>query len=227
VHPVIELGSALKKRGHRATVITNPFFEQQARDAGLDFLALGTVQEAEAIIADPRLWHPTKSFACIAERAILPNIAPLYHIIRERRIANTVVAASALSFGARAAQEKLGVPLASVHLAASDDPQHGGWRAPRTPADGRECAPVRQASSVLARGQAVDRSRSGTSDQFLSKQSRPASSQPHPGRLCSLAAADDWAFRRVVCSCSARLATAHAHRGLRTARGQRTPDREP
>lgn len=111
VHPVIELGSALKKRGHRATVITNQFFEQQARDAGLDFAALGTVQEAEAIIADPRLWHPTKSFDCIAERAILPNIVPLYHIIRERRTANTVVAASGLSFGARIAQEKLGVPL--------------------------------------------------------------------------------------------------------------------
>src|SRR6516162_6590052 len=116
VHPVIELGSALKKRGHRATVITNPFFEQQVHDAGLDFAALGTVQEAEGIIADPRLWHPTKSFDCIAERAILPNIAPLYHIIRERQAANTVVAASGLSFGARIAQEKLGVPLASVHL---------------------------------------------------------------------------------------------------------------
>ena len=116
VHPVIGLGSALKKRGHHVTVISNQFFEQQVRDAGLNFAALGTVQEAEAIIADPRLWHPTKSFDCIAERAILPNIAPLYNIIRERQAANTVVAASGLSFGARIAQEKLGVPLASVHL---------------------------------------------------------------------------------------------------------------
>jgi rhamnosyltransferase subunit B len=116
VHPVIELASALKKRGHRATIITNQFFAQQVRDADLDFAALGTIQEAEAIIADPRLWHPTRSFDCIAERAILPNIVPLYHIIRERRAANTVVAASGLSFGARIAQEKLGVPLASVHL---------------------------------------------------------------------------------------------------------------
>src|SRR5215831_7868308 len=74
VHPVIELGSALRKRGHRATIVTNPFFEQQVRDAGLDFVALGTVQEAEAIIADTRLWHPTKSFACIAEHVLIPNI---------------------------------------------------------------------------------------------------------------------------------------------------------
>ena len=58
VHPVIELGTALRNRGHRATVATNQFFEQQVRDAGLDFVALGTVEKAEQIIADPRLWHP-------------------------------------------------------------------------------------------------------------------------------------------------------------------------
>lgn len=116
VHPVIALGTALQKRGHHATVITNQFFEQQVRDAALDFVALGSIREAEEAIADPRLWHPTKSFACIVERAILPNVERLFHIIRERQKPNTVVAASALCFGARIAQEKLGIPLASVHL---------------------------------------------------------------------------------------------------------------
>jgi rhamnosyltransferase subunit B len=119
VHPLIELGTALKKRGHHATVITNQFFERQVRDAGLDFVALGTVQEAEEIITDPRLWHPTKSFACIVERAIVPNIERLYHIIRDRQSSKTVVAASGLCFGARIAQEKLRVPLATVHLQPS------------------------------------------------------------------------------------------------------------
>ena len=82
-------------------------------------MALGTVEEAEQIIADPRLGHPTKSFACIVERAIMPNIERLYDIIRERQSSNTVVAASGLCFGARIAQEKLGVPLATVHLQPS------------------------------------------------------------------------------------------------------------
>src|SRR5262245_57938833 len=116
VHPVIALGTSLQERGHRATIITNEFFEQQVRDASLGFVALGTIREAEEAIADPRLWHPTKSFACVVERAIVPNIDRLYHIIRERRKPNTVVAASALCFGARIAHEKLGIPLASVHL---------------------------------------------------------------------------------------------------------------
>src|SRR5215467_7378667 len=101
VHPIIAFGTALQKRGHRATVITNQFFEPQVRNAGLDFVALGTTREAEETIADPRLWHPTKSFACIVERAIAPNIDRLYQTIQGRRKPNTVVAASALCFGAR------------------------------------------------------------------------------------------------------------------------------
>jgi rhamnosyltransferase subunit B len=116
VHPVIELGTALQKRGHRATIVTNPWFEQQVLDGGLGFIAMGTVEEAEATVADPRLWHATKSFDCIVERVILPNIARLYRIIEERRAPNTVVAASGLCFGARIAQERLGVPTATVHL---------------------------------------------------------------------------------------------------------------
>jgi UDP:flavonoid glycosyltransferase YjiC (YdhE family) len=116
VHPVIALGTALRERGHHAAVVTNQYFEQQVRDAGLDFVALGTIQEAAEIIGDPRLWHPTRSFACLVERAIVPNIERLYRIIQDRHSVNTVVAASGLCFGARIAQEKLGVPLATVHL---------------------------------------------------------------------------------------------------------------
>ena len=116
VHPVIELGMELKRRGHRATVVTNEFFEQQARDAGLEFVTLGTLREAEATIADPRLWHPTKSFDCIVERAIVPNIERLYRVIQDRQSPGMVVAASGLCLGARIAYDKLRVPLATVHL---------------------------------------------------------------------------------------------------------------
>ena len=119
VHPVIELGLALRKRGHQATVVTNEFFGDQIRASGLEFIAMGTMREGEEIIADPRLWHPTKSFECIAERVMLPNIARLYEIIREHRASNTVVAASGICLGARVAQEKLGVHLATVQLQPS------------------------------------------------------------------------------------------------------------
>jgi len=116
VHPAIELGIGLRQRGHRATVVTHPYFEQQIRDAGLEFVAVGREANVDELLRDPRLWHPTKSFGFIAEHAILPAIEPLYRIIEQRQSRELVVAASGISFGARVAQEKLGVPTATVHL---------------------------------------------------------------------------------------------------------------
>jgi rhamnosyltransferase subunit B len=227
VHPVIELGNALKRRGHRATVITNQFFEQQVRDASLDFAALSTVQEAEAIIADPRLWHPTKSFDCIAERAILPNIVPLYHIIRERRTANTVVAASGLSFGARIAQEKLGVPLASVHLQpAMIRSLVDGGRPGRLPMDASVPRFVKQALFWLVDKLWIDRVLDPPINSFRSSLGLPRVNRilgdyVHSPQL-TIGLFAEW-FAPVQPDWPPK----HAHRGLRTARRQRTPEREP
>lgn len=116
LNPMVELGVALKTRGHKVTVIANALFERQVTGAGLGFVELGTIKEAEAIFADPRLLHPRKSWECVAERVILPFVEPLYQIIRERLQPNTVVAASGWCFGARIAQEKLKVHLATIHL---------------------------------------------------------------------------------------------------------------
>ncbi len=116
VHPTIALGLALKARGHRATILTNEFFAAQIRSTGLDYIPFGTIAEGEKALADPRLWHPTKGFACVAEHVFVPNIRRLYRLIEEHRNAHTVVAASGPCLGARVANEKLGVPLATIHL---------------------------------------------------------------------------------------------------------------
>jgi rhamnosyltransferase subunit B len=70
-------------------------------------------------MADPRLWHPRKGFGSIVEKAMLPNIPRLYRIIEEQRGPGMVVAATTLCLGARVAQEKLGVPTATIHLQPS------------------------------------------------------------------------------------------------------------
>jgi rhamnosyltransferase subunit B len=116
VHPVIGLGRALRARGHEVAVVTNELFSGQVRASGLEFVQLGTRAGAEALMGDPRLWNLWRGFGVIAEGAILPNIRPLYEIIAERRGPSTVVAATTLCLGARVAQEKLGVPTASIHL---------------------------------------------------------------------------------------------------------------
>ena len=119
VHPVLALGLALQSRGHQASVLTNPLFQNLIERHGVGFLPLGTLEDARATIADPDLWHPRKGFEVVARRAILPAMADVYRHIERHADDHTVVAASGIAFGARIAQERLGVPTATVHLQPS------------------------------------------------------------------------------------------------------------
>jgi rhamnosyltransferase subunit B len=114
---MIGLGLALQARGHRVTILTNAYFEELIEKCGLGFLPVGTVEDARAAIANPNLWHQRKGFEVVARRAILPSMQPVFRLIEKHAGPNTVVAASGISFGARIAQEKLGVPTATVHFA--------------------------------------------------------------------------------------------------------------
>jgi rhamnosyltransferase subunit B len=116
VHPFIGLGLALRARGHRATVITNPFFQSVIEQQGLGFVPIGSVREVEDALADPNLWHARRGFEVVAKRVIVPALEPMYRIIEANADASTVVAASSISLGARIAQDKLGIPTASIHL---------------------------------------------------------------------------------------------------------------
>jgi rhamnosyltransferase subunit B len=118
VHPFIALGLALRARGHRATVLTNPIFQPLIEAQGLGFASVGSADAAYAAIADPDVWHPRKGFKIIA-RVMVPAIAEVFRCIERRADADTVVAFSTLAFGARVAQEKLGIASASVHLQPS------------------------------------------------------------------------------------------------------------
>jgi rhamnosyltransferase subunit B len=118
VHPFIALGAALRARGHRATILTNPIFQDLIETQGIGFLPVGTAAQANAAIANPELWHLRKGFKVIAQ-VIVPAIAEIYRLIERHSDDRTVVAFSSLAFGARVAQEKLGVPSASVHLQPS------------------------------------------------------------------------------------------------------------
>ena len=119
VHPFVALGLGLQARGHRATILTNPLFQQLIEHHGLGFLPVGTLDDARAAISDPDLWHPRRGFEVVARRAILPAMEIVYRQIERHADSTTVVAASGIAFGARLAQERLGVPAATVHLQPS------------------------------------------------------------------------------------------------------------
>jgi rhamnosyltransferase subunit B len=115
VHPFIALGTALEARGHRATIITTPLFQPLIEAQGLRYLPVGTLEQVRAAIAHPDLWHLRKGFEVLA-RVFIPAIGEIYRLIEKHADANTVVAFSTGAFGARVAQEKLGIPSASIHL---------------------------------------------------------------------------------------------------------------
>lgn len=117
VHPNVGLALRLREHGFEVLFVGPAIFRPLTERTGLDFIGLGSEDEYNVAIRDPDLWHPIRSFAVVARRLILPALRPVYEIIDNRfEPGRTVVAASGLAFGARIAQEKLGVPLATVHL---------------------------------------------------------------------------------------------------------------
>lgn len=116
VYPFLGIGQGLQKRGYRVTLITSQFFETQARDAGLEFIGLGSAEDYQSITQNPDLWDPEKGFKVLAERVVLPIMEPIYEIITGFDPSETVLAAQAQVFGAHIAHEKLGFPFITIHL---------------------------------------------------------------------------------------------------------------
>jgi rhamnosyltransferase subunit B len=117
VYPFIGIGTELQRRGHCVSMITAGYFEDLAAKAGFDFAPFMSRADYLDVIGNPDLWHPQRSVALLARRSVIPAIAVIYRLIEERyRPGATVVVAGSLALGARVAQEKLGVPLTTIHL---------------------------------------------------------------------------------------------------------------
>jgi len=119
VHPFLALGICLKERGHRVTLITSGFFKERAHQLGLEFIELGSTEEFARVVENPQVWDPNKGLDIFVKQIIFRLLRPLYEILSEFRSTRTVVAASTAALGARVAEEKFGIPTATVHLQAS------------------------------------------------------------------------------------------------------------
>ncbi|MAE65824.1 MAG: glycosyl transferase [Phycisphaeraceae bacterium] len=117
VYPCVGIGCALRRRGHRVTVIANPWYERLVRRAGLDFAPVGTAEAQQEMLSHPRAWHPRSGWKVWMRMAARAPMREVYGAIEDRyERGRTVVAASWAGLGARIAQERLGVPLVSLHL---------------------------------------------------------------------------------------------------------------
>jgi rhamnosyltransferase subunit B len=118
VYPYVRLGAELRKRGHQITLAANEIFSPLAETEGFDFVMLGSRKEYEQIVADPNLWDKRRGGLAFARQIILPFMRRQYEVIEQciDQGKCDVVVAAGQAIGARIAQEKLAVPLATVHL---------------------------------------------------------------------------------------------------------------
>jgi rhamnosyltransferase subunit B len=120
VLPYVGIGRALRARGHDVTLLANSHFEKVIRECGLEFTELGTEAEYQAITLDPSLWSPITGARLLANDLILSNMRRTFEILASRNVpGQTVIAAPFTAFGARIAQERLGMPLVTICLQPS------------------------------------------------------------------------------------------------------------
>ena len=154
VHPFLGIGRALAQRGHVVSICTNPYFQPLVERSGLRFRALGHEAEFRAVMDDPALWSPRTSLKTLWN-AVSPQVRPLFDLVAREADDDTVVIGSLWAFGARLAQEKLGVRYLSAQvspstiLSASRPPVHPRFRLLREAPLAVRSACIRVIDSVL------------------------------------------------------------------------------
>src|SRR5258708_12280390 len=117
VYPFIGIAQELKARGHQVTLLTSDHFRELIESLGIEFASLARVEDFQSMMADPRLWHPTRAFEFVARQAFIPLTPVVYRFVMERYVpGQTLVIASSMALGARVAQDKAGVPVITLHL---------------------------------------------------------------------------------------------------------------
>lgn len=119
LYPFLAIAQELQRRGHRSTVVANDYFRPLVEKTGVDFIGLGTREEYDAALRVPDLWSPKRGFEVLVQHAVLPRMRPTFEIASGLPLRDTILVASPLMLGARIAQERLGLPLATVVLQPS------------------------------------------------------------------------------------------------------------
>lgn len=115
VFPVLGLALELRRRGHEVIFATNEHYGPVACKHGLPFEALGDEQLFAACINNPDLWHPQRALGHIL-RTLAGVPKRQYEIHAQHAARGPVVGITNIfGFGAYLAQEKLGVPVITVH----------------------------------------------------------------------------------------------------------------
>ena len=117
VYPFIGLGLALKARGHDVTVLTSGYFRETAERTGLDFVDTLSKEEFCALMENPLLWTKVRGAGTLL-RSFTKNLLKRCYdeIVKRYDPGNTAILTPCIGFAGKLANEKLGIPLATVSL---------------------------------------------------------------------------------------------------------------
>ncbi|MBL8825655.1 MAG: glycosyltransferase, partial [Planctomycetaceae bacterium] len=120
VHPFVGLGRVLRRLGYRVTIVTAGYFEQLVTKAGCEFVNPLPSLEHSEVVQNRDIWHSLRGPRTVMNVAVRPLVEPMYRAIEAHHTpGETLIVGSSLAFGARLAQDKLGIPAVTVHLSPS------------------------------------------------------------------------------------------------------------
>jgi len=121
IHPFVALGRALRARGHRAAILTNPHFAPLIGHAGLECLPIGDAQDIRDIITTRPVMDAHRGPLTVMRELMLPLVPQIYQrtldSLRDLRIDSCLT--HPICMGAPWACERAGVPCDNVALAPS------------------------------------------------------------------------------------------------------------
>lgn len=114
VLPYIAVGWALAGRGHDVTFVGSPHYEARAREAGLAFEAVGTLQDHERLMADADVWERSrKSPEQVFRDHYYPHLPQYFDAVMRLASRPRAVVVSGEAGGISAA-ERSGAPFVSI-----------------------------------------------------------------------------------------------------------------
>lgn len=117
IHPYLGIAENLKALGHEVIFLCNPYFSDLIEDCGHGFVPLRTKNELKEFWNHPDMWSRLNYYKISLDYCGLRPMRDMYQALADLYLpGETVVAGPAWSFGARIAQENLGIPLATIHL---------------------------------------------------------------------------------------------------------------
>jgi len=116
VLPFLAIGAELRRRGYGVTLAAPAPFQDLAAGAGLAFHLLGTQSEFDNVARKAALWHPRRGVTLLL-RFISSLTEETYDWLATHCRAGDLIVAQPACLGARLAQERHGLSLATVHVA--------------------------------------------------------------------------------------------------------------